>query len=189
VAGRAGTLCESPRQESQSEIGVSPFGADVAFQLVSREKPVELLLGIAGVGRRIERIDAGRDKGQPGRMSRDIDQRDLPAIALGHFDPREILGDGVFKAHFAALHHVSQEKGREYFGEGADLEYGVERAWIVLIPLAMGEDSPSLRSYDAHDDAGTLMLDVDMVDAEGLDFLGRRQCLSFGGTRTDHDRQ
>ena len=115
---------ERVAQQSDAEVRILVRRADVARQLVSREKGVHLVHRIIGIGiGRVAWRHVRRHAGQARRLRGEVEQRDLLAAARRNVcRRRQELGHGVVEPHLAAGDHVGQNRGREGLGDRPDLE-------------------------------------------------------------------
>jgi len=61
-------------------------------------------------------------------------------------------------------------------GDGSNFEdrITVQRAWIAVGELAIGDDAAAIRFDDTHDNAGRLLLMIDASYEDRADFVGAR---------------
>ena len=67
--------------------------------------------------------------------------------------------------------HVSEQQRREHLGYGADfkLSVAIDESRIILVNMAIRDDSATLGSNDTDDDANTVLL-----TSEGLNSCGEK---------------
>ncbi len=93
-------------------------------------------------------------------MRREINERDLPAIALRRLGVCwQKFRNGIGQRHFAVLDHVREQQRREDLRDRSNLEdrVAVEFAWIALVKCAVRDDPSSFWTDNADDDADALM--------------------------------
>ena len=108
-----------------------------------------------------------------------IEQRDGFAAALGHRDIfGKIPGGWIVEGDLFAVHHVRQEQRREDLGDRSDFEdrISIERAWIAVGEVAIGDDAAAIRFDDAHDNADRLLLLINSSDEDLADVVAARNC-------------
>jgi hypothetical protein len=111
-------------------------------------------------------------------MCSEVDEGDLPAVALRDFDAGwEILGDGVIELKLTPLRHVCGKERGEDFGDRPDLEksVAVEGALVAFLETAIGDHPASPRLDDTDHDADPALFDIDPIDEDATDF-GVRGC-------------
>ncbi len=149
LVAHPGLARERVSQETHTEIRILVCLAHVAGQLVARQEGVQLLDRVIGVRvGRVARRQVRREAGQAGRLGRQVDERDLAAIACG--DPhrcRQILRDWIVEADRAVRHHRCKNRRREGLGDGADLEHA------VFGNPHRHHAAPAVSVEQAHDDA------------------------------------
>ncbi len=139
---------ERMARQAHAEVRVFVGRADFARQLVARQERVHLLDAVIGV--RVHRVARGkvrRHARQPGRLRRQIEQGDLSPVPRGDVRrARQILRDRIVEPHFAAAHHVGEDRRSEDLRDRTDLEYviGVNTNRDYASALVQQPDDDSL---------------------------------------------
>src|SRR6266851_9043243 len=112
-------------------------------------------------------------------MGHQIHERDLTAIPFRELHVGgQIFRDRIRECDFTLLDHVGKQKCGEYFADRANLKDGVaiERAWVSLVAMTVGDDPAALGSDHADDDADAILLRSEGVDTirEDLSNIGIR---------------
>ena len=110
-------------------------------------------------------------------MGRKIEQRDGFAVSLRHPDIfGKIFGRWIVEGDLFAVHHVRQYQRSEDLGDGSNFEdrITIERAWIAVGELAIGDNAAAIRVDDTRDNADRLLLLIHAFYEDFADFVGAR---------------
>ena len=80
-----------------------------------------------------------------------IQQRDRPSPLRHRHSRRKVSRGRVVERDLAALHHISEQKSGEDFGDGSNLEKGFtgQRLTVDRTALTVCDDAPAARLDDA----------------------------------------
>ena len=181
---RPGLERDRVSEQAHSQVRVFEFRARIAAQGVPGEKRVQLFLRVIpkGVGIIHEWIEATgwrkiiRIAREPGHMRRQIQQRDLLAVATRDCHRlRQIFGHRIIQLHLAARDHVLKQQHGEGFADRANLKnrVGVHVAVGAIVELAIADDLRGVLIDKADDDANAMLVKVDVVAQKLLECVWR----------------
>jgi hypothetical protein len=130
LVAHSGLERQGMAQETHAEVRVLVLRAHVTREFVAGEKRVHLLHAVVGVRvQRIARREVRRHARQSRRLGREVQQRDLPAVARGDAHRwRQELRDWIVEPHLTALAAIRErcDAGNEKSADG-----GVRRETLL----------------------------------------------------------
>ena len=115
---------EQIAEQAKSEVRIFKLAADVARQLITREKVEQALLAVVGIGNlRLAARHIVRQPRQARAVGREVAKCDLAPAALGHARAGwQIFFGRIVERDFAFRDHVGEDQGGEDLRHRSDLE-------------------------------------------------------------------